>query len=387
MKLSSRDILRILRYYELASDDDTPRQVKYLKITHPTPKSTLGGFQFKRHQFYVLFDEEVADCQDDIVSQIKLIYPNINGELWQNPYDQQKMFATPFQGKTCFLFQVISPTKRLDSALAEKFPDHSRSFWQSSIKKGYVDVNGQVVNLPKTIVKDDDKITVNLPTPTDFSKKELPIIYLDDNVIVVDKPAGVLTHSKGALNDEFTVADFFRRYTTYNLDTNRPGIIHRLDRGTSGVIIGARNERTAKMLQKQFSERKTKKTYFAILEKMPKEPKAEIDLPIGRNPAQPSTFRVDANGKNALTRYEVIASNQPKTLVKLQPATGRTHQLRVHLRYLNTPILGDTIYGGKPADRMYLHAKSLEITIPHGNRQIFIADLPKEFIDYFPEAK
>jgi len=92
----------------------------------------------------------------------------------------------------------------------------------------------------------------------------LPIVYLDDNVIVVNKPAGVLTHSKGVINNEFTVADFFKRYTTYNLDTNRPGIVHRLDRGTSGVIIGARNSETAKSLQKQFSDRKIKKIIMQL---------------------------------------------------------------------------------------------------------------------------
>lgn len=225
---------------------------------------------------------------------------------------------------------------------------------------------------------------MDIPTKNDFSKNELPIIYIDDNVIVVNKPAGVLTHAKGVLNDEFTVADFFKRYTDFGLDTNRPGIVHRLDRDTSGVIIGARNTETAKLLQKQFADRKTKKTYFAILAGHPKLDKAIIDLPIDRDPKSPSTFRVDANGKSAVTKYEIINRNDKYSLVELQPKTGRTHQLRVHMKYLNTPILGDRVYA-KPDKRLYLHAHSLEITIPSGERKTFTAPLPDEFMDIFPE--
>jgi 23S rRNA pseudouridine1911/1915/1917 synthase len=182
------------------------------------------------------------------------------------------------------------------------------------------------------------------------------------------------------------VADFFRRYTTYNLDTNRPGIIHRLDRDTSGIMIGARNPQTAVLLQKQFADRLAKKTYMAVLDGIPKLPKAQLDLPIGRNPTAPSTFKVDVKGKSALTRYEVIAETDKYSLVKLMPRTGRTHQLRVHMRYINTPILGDKVYG-KSADRLYLHAMSLEITIPVGQRRIFEAPVPAEFTDKFSQVK
>lgn len=151
-------------------------------------------------------------------------------------------------------------------------------------------------------------------------------------------------------------------------------------------MIGARNLETAILLQKQFSDRKVKKVYYAILSGIPKLVKANVDLPIGRNPSSPSTFRVDSNGKSAVTKYEVIASNEKYSLVKLQPQTGRTHQLRVHMKYLNTPILGDKVYG-KPADRLYLHAFSLEITIPNSERKVFISPVSDEFTKYFPEAK
>ena len=271
---------------------------------------------------------------------------------------------------------------RLDIELTSRFDKILRNTWQKYIKAGYVSVNSKVITINKFNVSEADIIETNVPELQDFSKSELPIIYLDDNVVVIDKPIGVLSHSKGALNDEFTVAKFFERYCDYNKDTNRPGIVHRLDRDTSGVMIGARNDETAKLLQRQFASRKTKKTYVAIVEGLPKSSKAIIDLPIGRNPSAPSTFKVDSKGKVAVTKYEVLDSNEKYSLIKLEPATGRTHQLRVHMQYINTPIRGDRVYG-KSSDRLYLHAYSLEITIPKGDRKVFFAPVPRAFTDIF----
>lgn len=241
-------------------------------------------------------------------------------------------------------------------------------------------VNGDVETSSKRLLGEDDKVTTAVPEAPSHDEKSLPIIYQDDNVIVVNKPVGVLSHSKGALNDEFTVADFFKRYSKYHLDTNRPGIIHRLDRDTSGVMIGALNDSAAKLLQRQFSDRKAHKTYVAVVDGVPNQLEAIIDLPIGRNPKEPSKFRVDPNGKSAKTVYKVLASNEKFSLVELQPLTGRTHQLRVHMAHIGTPIHGDKVYG-KPADRLYLHAAKLEITIPKGERMLFTAIVPPEFAD------
>jgi 23S rRNA pseudouridine1911/1915/1917 synthase len=384
VKVSSRDILDVLRRYELAGDENVPRHIESVKITHPNPINTLVSFHFSKKQLYILFDDTAEDDTEYVISQIKTAKGNVNGELIKNPRDSVTTYAMPFKGKECYLFAVISDKKRLDSELAQRYPETSRSTWQKHIKAGHISVNGAVVISPKYDVTDADSIAIDNPELPDFSKDELPILYLDDNVIVINKPSGVLSHAKGALNDEFTVAEFFRKYTTYNTDSNRPGIIHRLDRDTSGVMIGARNPETAIMLQKQFSDRKVKKVYFAILDGVPKLDKANIDLPIGRNPTAPSTFRVDSKGKSAITKYEVIASNDKYSLVKLQPQTGRTHQLRVHMKYINTPILGDRVYG-KPADRLYLHAFSLEITVPNGVRQTFIAPVPQDIMEYFPK--
>lgn len=267
---------------------------------------------------------------------------------------------------------------RLDAYMAQYWPEYSRSVWQKYIIAGHVSVNGVVETSSKRLLGEDDVVTYDVPAGADHSKKTLPVIYQDDNVIVVNKPVGVLTHSKGALNDEFTVAEFFRPLTTYHADTNRPGIIHRLDRDTSGVIMGTLNPETASMLQRQFTDRKTKKTYYAVVDGLPTQPEAFIDLPIGRNPKHPSMFRVDPIGKSAQTSYKVLAHDGSKSLVELRPVTGRTHQLRVHMAYIGTPIHGDKIYG-KPSDRLYLHAAQLEITIPKGDRRTFSAPLPAEF--------
>ena len=273
---------------------------------------------------------------------------------------------------------------RLDAYMAQYWPEYSRSVWQKYILAGYVKVNGQTETSTKRSLGEDDEVTYEIPAAPDHSAQTLPVIFQDDNVVVLDKPAGILTHSKGALNDEFTVAEFLRPLTTYHAHTNRPGIIHRLDRDTSGVIMGARNDDTASMLQRQFSERKVKKTYYAVVVGTPKQYEAFIDLPIGRNPKEPSTFRVDPAGKSAQTAYKVLASGNGKSLVELKPTTGRTHQLRVHMAHIGTPIYGDRVYG-KVADRLYLHAATLEITIPKGDRRVFESPVPAVFEEQVKE--
>lgn len=268
---------------------------------------------------------------------------------------------------------------RLDVYVAEQWPEQSRSTWQKLIQAGSVSVNGIAETSVKYNVGENDEVQVKELVLPDHSEQTLPVLYEDENVIVIDKPVGVLTHSKGALNDEFTVAEFVRAKTTYKHDTNRPGIIHRLDRATSGVIVCVKNDETASYLARQFSDRTTKKQYAAVVSGLPKQDEAVIDLPIGRNPKSPSTFKVDPGGKPAETYYKVLASSGDHSLVELRPKTGRTHQLRVHMSHIGTPIVGDPVYGSEEADRMYLHAMSLEITLPGGIRQVFESPVPKNF--------
>lgn len=270
---------------------------------------------------------------------------------------------------------------RLDAYLAQYWPEYSRATWQKYVKAGYVMVNGKVEKSVKRILSEDDEVKTNVPDLPNHDKESLPVIYKDKHVIVVNKPFGILTHSKGALHNEFTVADFFKKFSSYHTDTNRPGIIHRLDRDTSGIIIGALTDKAARILDQQFSKRKVHKTYIAVVDGQPKMDEAVIDLPIGRNPKKPSQFKVDPNGKSAKTTYRVLASNGRHSLVELQPYTGRTHQLRVHMSHIGTPIHGDKVYG-KGADRLYLHATKLEITIPgepDNQRMLFTAAVPPEF--------
>lgn len=163
------------------------------------------------------------------------------------------------------------------------------------------------------------------------------------------------------------------------MEGNRAGIVHRLDRATSGVMIVAKTPAALSWLQKQFSQRKAKKTYLAIVAGTMREQEAVIDMPIERNPKAPATFRVGANGKHALTHYRVLQTGNSYSLLELKPETGRTHQLRVHLQQLGHPIVGDTLYGGKTAERLFLHAHQLEITLPNRERKTFASPMPDIF--------
>jgi RluA family pseudouridine synthase len=169
------------------------------------------------------------------------------------------------------------------------------------------------------------------------------------------------------------------------LSGERAGIVHRLDRATSGVMICAKTPEAWSWLQKQFSTRKVKKIYAAIVSGSLKLDQAVIDMPIERNPKRPQTFRTGSNGRPAVTEYEVLQSNGSLSLLELKPTTGRTHQLRVHLSQLGHPILGDTLYGGGAADRLYLHAQSLELTLPNKKRQVFTVPPPAEFSEVINE--
>lgn len=385
MKVTSSDLLSILRRFTIANDTNVPRHIDQIRQTHPSPINQLVAFRFNHDHYFALLDETADDRTDYILDQICTAKSDAKGILLKNPTSEVATYGLPFKGKDIYLFQLKSVKQRLDALLAERYQSISRSTWQKYIRAGYVSVNDLTAERVKQEVTAADSIAVNIPENTDYSSQELPIIYLDDDVIVVNKPAGVLTHSKGALNDEFTVAEFFRRYTTVGLETNRPGIVHRLDRDTSGVIIGARTPEAFALLKAQFADRKAKKYYIAITEGTPDHMKATIDIPIARNPAAPSTFRADSKGKPAVTDYEVLDVRDNRSLIALHPRTGRTHQLRVHLQFLHTPIVGDRIYG-QSNTRLYLHAYTLEITTALGKRQIFTAPIPNSFQQYFPEV-
>ena len=278
---------------------------------------------------------------------------------------------------------------RADTLLALAYPDYSRSALVKLFDLGAITKAKNPIK-PGDKIQPGFKISANisaLQKPTEVIK--LPILYEDENIIVIDKPVGVISHARGKYWDEASVASFIRSKVTSDPNNKsavlpgwspeRPGIVHRLDRATSGVMICAKNPVTLSFLQKQFAQRRTKKSYLAIIEGTLEPKSALIDIPIGRNPKKPQTFKPDAKGKSCQTQYEVIKNNSKYSLLKLTPTTGRTHQLRVHLKYLNHPIVGDELYGGQPAERLYLHANTLEITLPNSQRKVFESPIPETF--------
>lgn len=269
---------------------------------------------------------------------------------------------------------------RLDKTLALLYPEFSRSALERLIADQQILVNNEP-SKSKYALKEDDVIDLNFDdlqkTPEQI---DLTVLYEDDDVVVINKPIGVLSHSKGNFNKEGTVASWLQTHLArLDIANNREGIVHRLDRATSGVMITAKNAKTATHLQKQFAKRNVKKTYVAIIKGELKSKEGLIDIPIERNPKKPATFRAGANGKSAQTNFKVIKTTETYSLVELKPTTGRTHQLRVHLNYLGHPIVGDDFYGGQSAPRLMLHAQELELTLPGGARTAFTAPLPKEF--------
>lgn len=294
--------------------------------------------------------------------------------------------------------ELIAPKQgRVDKLLADALPQYSRAALHKLFELDLIKLNGEVVK-PGHKVREGAVIIADIsPLSQEQQVEVLPIIYEDKNVIVIDKPAGIISHARGRYWYEPSVASFIRAYTLDMLPGSKPkvekiktgeikkviayeraGIVHRLDRATSGVMVCAKNESTAKFLQKQFADRKVEKKYIAVLEGIPENDEAIIDAPIDRNPKKPSTFRVGANGKSAQTHYVVIKKGVDRCLVEFKPLTGRTHQLRIHAQYIKHPIVGDILYG-KEDKRLYLHAHSITLAIPVTGITTFTSKLPGDF--------
>lgn len=283
--------------------------------------------------------------------------------------------------------KLIVPTStdktRLDVYVTQSIPQTSRTFIQKLCDQGKVLVNGSSVP-ERYKIRPGDVITIefDFEQAAQIPKISLPILYEDESCIVIDKPSGILTHSKGAFNPEATVATFIAdKLTGFDTTDSRAGIVHRLDRATSGVILCAKTPEALTWFQTQFSKRNVKKTYYAVIAGEIDPPEAVIDIPIGRNPRNPKAFYATIHGKPARTHYRTVKSGTGYSLIELKPETGRTHQLRVHLQHLKHPIVGDNFYGGEPADRLYLHARELEITLTNSERATITSELPESFND------
>jgi 23S rRNA pseudouridine1911/1915/1917 synthase len=270
---------------------------------------------------------------------------------------------------------------RLDVFLAESYPDLSRSFLQRLCANDQVTVNGQAQRSGYKITPGDTvEVLYDMASIEKIEDIDLPILYQDDDVIVINKPSGVISHARGRFWNEPSVASFVRQLT--DQQGERAGIVHRLDRPTSGVMICAKTASAMKFIQKQFADRSVAKTYQAVVSGEVSPEEAIIDMPIERNPKAPATFRTGANGKSAQTQYKVLDQNEAYTLLQLMPKTGRTHQLRVHVAHIKHPIVGDVLYGGEKYERLLLHATSLSLMLPDGTKKTFVAPVPEEFADY-----
>lgn len=270
--------------------------------------------------------------------------------------------------------------QRADIIVAAAATDYSRAALSKLFDMGLVLLDGQTAkrgDKPKL----GQVLQVDLtPIQQEPDVVELPVLYEDNDVIVVNKPAGIISHSRGRYWQEASVASFIRAKTRH-MTGDRAGIVHRLDRATSGVMIAAKTEEAQTFLQKQFAARTVQKVYIALVMGTPKEEKAHIIAPLMRHPNTPKLFMVHENGKPAETKYSVLKSQNGLSVVELYPLTGRTHQLRLHLDYIGHAIVGDELYasGSENESRMYLHAKQLTLQLPSGQTKTFEAPLPQEF--------
>ncbi|MBP9841200.1 MAG: RluA family pseudouridine synthase [Simkaniaceae bacterium] len=264
---------------------------------------------------------------------------------------------------------------RLDLFLKKNYPTYSRTYFHYLIESGAVLVNGQGAK-KRILVSDEDDIEICfLATPELKLIKEpipLDILYEDDHLIAINKPANLVVHPAPGHPSGTLVNALLYHCQSLSPDELRPGIVHRLDKDTTGVIVAAKTVKAHQELVKLFSDRNITKTYLAITQGTPKE--GILSTLIGRHPTQRKLMTVvEQGGKEATSQIEVLAKNGQYALVKLTPHTGRTHQLRVHLQHLGTPILGDPIYGKgrSEATRPLLHA--LNLSFIHPITQTFLA--------------
>ena len=278
---------------------------------------------------------------------------------------------------------------RLDLYIAQNLCLLSRS--QIKARKLSALVNGKESKISRLIKCGDIlELNWNEAEPVNLVPENIPltILYEDDHVAVINKDQGMVVHpGAGIRSGTLANALYYRRLekgVMINTENIRPGIVHRLDKDTSGVIIAAYDEDTLVFLADQFKARKVRKTYIAIVSGTPKEKKGRIETYMARDLKDRKRFVVSSRGKSALSYYSVIKTWQSHSLLLLRPKTGRTHQLRVHLRYLGHPVIGDPLYGVNdslfPHASLMLHARKLEITLPgESDSRVFTAPVPWRF--------
>jgi len=282
-------------------------------------------------------------------------------------------------------FLVAEGGERLDKYLIGPLA-LSRSQVQRLIRQGRVTVKGEVAKA-SYLLSPGERIRVRLPPPEEpgLLAQELPldIVYEDQDLAVVNKPAGMVVHPSYGHKKGTLVNALLARYPSLSqLPGSRPGIVHRLDKDTSGLMVVAKNEPAQRNLQKQFKRGEVKKGYLALVEGHLKPGQGVIEAPIGRDPRRRKRMAVLRGGRKAVTEYRVRHHLEGYTLVEAMPRTGRTHQVRVHLAFLGHPVVGDPVYGFRKKrlelKRQFLHSHILGFRVPSGQYLELEAPLPEE---------
>lgn len=279
--------------------------------------------------------------------------------------------------------------KRIDSFLNEVIEDATRSYIQKIIDRGYVEITGKKTTKSGNKLKGTETIVVNLPEDEtlDLIPEDIPleIIYEDSDIVVINKAPNMVVHpAHGNYNGTLVNALLYhiKDLSTIN-GVIRPGIVHRLDKDTSGVIVVAKHDEAHTTLSDMFKEKTLEKTYVCIAKGIFKDKSGRIETLIGRDPRDRKKMAVvTENGKIAISNYEVLDESKNYSLVKVRIETGRTHQIRVHMKSLNHPILGDATYGNSTDGiaRQMLHAYRLKFTHPISKKEMVVtAPIPEDF--------
>lgn len=289
-----------------------------------------------------------------------------------------------------FRFEEETP-ERLDKFLVAQLPEFSRSRIQGLISNALVEVNGHAAKKAGQTLESGFNVTVRIPPPmpTDLIAEDIPldILFENDDLLVVNKPAGMVVHP-AAGHASGTLVNAVMGYDAEIEGIGgeeRPGLVHRLDKQTSGLILLAKNERAHRWLQDQFRLRKVEKTYLALVDGKPPTSVGRVEAHIGRDPSHRKKMAIvsESRGREAISEYKTLESFKDHTLLEFHPLTGRTHQIRLHCAFLGCPIVGDEIYGKKKSsihiERHFLHAYRLKIVLPgEQERKFFEAPLPEE---------
>lgn len=284
-------------------------------------------------------------------------------------------------------YVITDQTGRIDKVLTTLEPEITRSQLKNLINDGHVTVNGQAVK-PKYKVQAGDKISLVKPEPQslELTPENIPldIVYEDDDVIVVNKPQGMVVHPAPGHPDHTLVNALLYHSPLSTINgAFRPGIVHRIDKDTSGLLMVAKNDLAHQSLAEQLRNKTNKREYLALVYGQIKEDEGTIDAPLGRNPQDRKKQAVVKGGRHAVTHFKVIKRYDNFTLVKCILETGRTHQIRVHMKYIGHPLVGDPLYGPRKVigkNGQFLHAALLGFKHPRtGKEMVFEAPLPENF--------